>query len=75
MTISIFASTAKLVGFEGYTPSDATASGQDILKGMNYASGVADIIEATGYVLVRKKYLLNFINTSFINIHYPFDCV
>ncbi|KAM4102271.1 hypothetical protein ACB094_05G211500 [Castanea mollissima] len=39
---------AELLGFENYIPSFATPSGQDILKGINYASAAAGIHSASG---------------------------
>ncbi|KAL0012823.1 hypothetical protein SO802_007931 [Lithocarpus litseifolius] len=39
---------AELLGFENYIPSFATASGQDILKGVNYASAPAGIRSESG---------------------------
>ncbi|KAL5789421.1 hypothetical protein ACOSQ2_004309 [Xanthoceras sorbifolium] len=35
--------TADIIGFDNYVPPFATASGQDILKGVNYASGSSGI--------------------------------
>ncbi|KAK2662683.1 hypothetical protein Ddye_001257 [Dipteronia dyeriana] len=40
--------TAELLGFENYIPPFASASGQDILKGGNYASGSSGIRDETG---------------------------
>ncbi|KAJ4718999.1 GDSL esterase/lipase [Melia azedarach] len=40
--------TAELLGFEKSIPSFASAIGQDILKGVNYASGSAGIRDETG---------------------------
>ncbi|KAL5856704.1 hypothetical protein ACOSQ3_004162 [Xanthoceras sorbifolium] len=39
---------AELLGFDNYVPPFATASGQDILKGVNYASGSSGIRDETG---------------------------
>ncbi|XP_062160831.1 GDSL esterase/lipase At5g45670-like [Alnus glutinosa] len=39
---------AELLGFDDYIPPYVTASGQDIMKGVNYASGAAGIREETG---------------------------
>ncbi|KAB1221488.1 hypothetical protein CJ030_MR2G020840 [Morella rubra] len=39
---------AELLGFATYIPSFANATGSDILKGVNYASGSAGIREETG---------------------------
>ena len=44
--------TAELLGFDDYIPPYASASGQDILKGVNYASAAAGIREETGQQLV-----------------------
>ncbi|MED6109954.1 hypothetical protein PIB30_038477 [Stylosanthes scabra] len=42
---------AELLGFDDYIPPFATASGDDILKGVNYASAAAGIREETGQQL------------------------
>jgi phospholipase/lecithinase/hemolysin len=39
---------AELLGFDDYIPPYVSASGQDILKGVNYASAAAGIREETG---------------------------
>ncbi|XP_052203265.1 GDSL esterase/lipase At5g45670-like [Diospyros lotus] len=39
---------AELLGFDDYIPPYATARGQDILKGVNYASAAAGIRDETG---------------------------
>ncbi|KAF2314629.1 hypothetical protein GH714_028076 [Hevea brasiliensis] len=39
---------AELLGFNGYIPPYVTASGRDILSGVNYASAAAGIREETG---------------------------
>ena len=44
--------TAELLGFDDYIPPYVSASGQDILKGVNYASAAAGIREETGQHLV-----------------------
>ncbi|XP_057430135.1 GDSL esterase/lipase At1g29670-like [Lotus japonicus] len=41
----------ELLGFDGYIPPYATARGQDILMGVNYASAAAGIREETGQQL------------------------
>ncbi|XP_073525449.1 uncharacterized protein [Phyllobates terribilis] len=41
----------ELLGFDDYIPPYATASGQDILRGVNYASAAAGIREETGQQL------------------------
>lgn len=51
---------AQLLGFDSYIPPYSTARGQDILKGVNYASAAAGIIEETGRQLVRINYILHF---------------
>ncbi|XP_057738302.1 GDSL esterase/lipase At1g29670-like [Arachis stenosperma] len=38
----------ELLGFDGYIPPFSSASGQEILKGVNYASAAAGIREETG---------------------------
>jgi hypothetical protein len=43
------------LGFDDYIPPYVTASGQDILKGVNYASAAAGIREETGQKLVSTK--------------------
>lgn len=50
---------AELLGFDGYIPPYATARGQDILRGVNYASAAAGIRSETGRQLV--------LNLSFSN--------
>lgn len=45
-------SAAELLGFDDYIPPYATARGQDILKGVNFASAAAGIREETGRQLV-----------------------
>ncbi|KAJ4703735.1 GDSL esterase/lipase [Melia azedarach] len=42
---------AELLGFDGYIPPYSTARGQDILRGVNYASAAAGIREETGQQL------------------------
>lgn len=44
--------TAELLGFDDYIPPFVSARGQDILKGVNYASAAAGIREETGRQLV-----------------------
>lgn len=39
---------AQLLGFDGFIPPYSTARGQDILRGVNYASAAAGIREETG---------------------------
>lgn len=51
-------STAELLGFDGYIPPYSTARGQDILRGVNYASAAAGIREETGQQLVCIKFNL-----------------
>jgi hypothetical protein len=43
------------LGFDDYIPPYVSASGQDILKGVNYASAAAGIREETGQQLVINK--------------------
>ncbi|KAK2663471.1 hypothetical protein Ddye_002045 [Dipteronia dyeriana] len=54
---------AELLGFETYIPPFASASGQAILKGVNYASGAAGILDETGQHLGARisfnKQLIN----------------
>ena len=50
-------STAELLGFDDYISPYSTASGQDILRGVNYASAAAGIREETGQQLVLLKLL------------------
>ncbi|MCD7451665.1 hypothetical protein HAX54_012986 [Datura stramonium] len=40
---------AELIGFDTFIPPFATARGNEILKGVNYGSGVAGIRDETGY--------------------------
>lgn len=44
---------AELLGFEDYILPYASARGQDILRGVNYASAAAGIRQETGQQLVR----------------------
>ncbi|KAK8580572.1 hypothetical protein V6N13_143651 [Hibiscus sabdariffa] len=46
----------KLLGFHNYTPPYSTASGQQILGGVNYASAAAGIREETGQQLTLYNY-------------------
>ncbi|PWA93752.1 SGNH hydrolase-type esterase domain-containing protein [Artemisia annua] len=39
---------AELLGFKSYIPPFATANGEQIISGVNYASGAAGILEETG---------------------------
>ncbi|KAI9178016.1 hypothetical protein LWI28_021740 [Acer negundo] len=48
---------AELLGFDNYIPPFASASGQDILKGVNYASGSSGIRDETGQHLNRSDYM------------------
>lgn len=45
--------TGKLLGFLNYTLPHATATGPEIVKGLNYASGGAGILKRTGRNLVN----------------------
>ena len=45
---------AELLGFENYIPPYSTAEGEEILKGVNYASGSAGILKDTGTLLVSN---------------------
>ncbi|KAL6992333.1 hypothetical protein U1Q18_010439, partial [Sarracenia purpurea var. burkii] len=47
---------AELLGFEDYIPSYSTARGQDILRGVNYASAAAGIRDETGQQLTLYNY-------------------
>ena len=49
---------AELLGYENYIPSFATASGQDILKGVNNASAAAGIRSESGQQMVTYLYPL-----------------
>nr|AFN53715.1 putative GDSL-like lipase acylhydrolase protein [Linum usitatissimum] len=46
--------TAELLGFESYIPPYTTASGEEVLKGVNYASAAAGIREETGRQLGER---------------------
>ncbi|KAK0590875.1 hypothetical protein LWI29_032742 [Acer saccharum] len=48
---------AELLGFYNYIPPFASARGQDILKGVNYASGSSEIRDETGQHLNRSDYM------------------
>ncbi|CAK9149243.1 unnamed protein product [Ilex paraguariensis] len=45
--------TAELLGFDEYIPAFATANGEEILKGVNYASAAAGIRRESGQELGR----------------------
>ena len=42
-------------GFKGFIPAylDPTTKGQELLRGVNYASGGSGILNATGEIFVR----------------------
>ena len=44
--------TAELMGFHGFIPSFVTATGKDILQGVNYASCADGIRDETGQHLL-----------------------
>lgn len=50
---------AQLLGFDDYIPPYSTARGQDILRGVNFASAAAGIRQETGQQLVSTFNLLN----------------
>ena len=50
---------AELLGFDNYIPSYATTRGQDILKGVNYASGAAGIRSESGQQMVTYYHYPN----------------
>ena len=63
--------TAELLGFDDYPLPYARASGQSILRGVNYASAAAGIRQETGqqlvfsslfisYCLILSKLIVNF---------------
>lgn len=56
----LFLFTAEYLGFDGYIKPFASATGEDILKGVNYGSGAAGIREESGQqmVLIIITYLL-----------------
>ena len=52
---------AELLGFDDYITPYSQARGQDILRGVNYASAAAGIREETGQQLVHlHSYYLNY---------------
>ncbi|KAK3001107.1 hypothetical protein RJ639_021433 [Escallonia herrerae] len=53
-TSDLLRGRAELLGFDDYIPPYATASGEGILKGVNYASAAAGIRDETGRQLVRN---------------------
>ena len=57
---NVIVNAAELLGFDNYIPPFVEASGQDILRGVNYASAAAGIREETGQQLV--SFLLLFLN-------------
>lgn len=44
------------MGFDDYIPPYSSASGQEIMGGVNYASAAAGIREETGQQLVLKNF-------------------
>lgn len=54
--LSLF--VAKLLGFDNYTPPFASASGNELLSGVNFASAAAGIREETGQQLVRIHFMI-----------------
>ena len=56
-----FLITAQLLGFEVYIPPFATARGEEILKGVNYASGAAGIRNESGKTQVICIYIYIYI--------------
>lgn len=46
--------SAELLGFDDYIPPYATARGEQILRGVNYASAAAGIRSETGQQLVGR---------------------
>lgn len=46
-------SAAELLGFEVYMKPFTTVSGDEILQGVNYASGAAGILDQTGMQSVK----------------------
>ena len=57
-------SSAELLGFNGYIQPFTRAQGQDILKGVNYASAAAGIREETGQQLVILQKITLFLTTT-----------
>lgn len=62
--VSFKLSAAELLGFDDYIPPYATARGQDILKGVNFASAAAGIREETGRQLVITTFFMTHIFTK-----------
>lgn len=52
----LFVFTAEYLGFDGYIKPFASATGEDILKGVNYGSGAAGIREESGQQMVLITY-------------------
>ena len=50
-----FLITAQLLGFDDYIPPFANARGEEILKGVNYASGAAGIRSESGQEQVTRS--------------------
>lgn len=55
MHIIVYVCIAELLGFADHIPPFATASGNAILNGVNYASGGAGILNGTGKQFVIRK--------------------
>lgn len=68
----MFKFTAELLGFEDYIPPYAAARGEDILRGVNYASAAAGIREETGQQLVILWKYINIVVSSFPLIFFGF---
>lgn len=58
--------TAELLGFDDYIPPYASARGEQILRGVNYASAAAGIREETGQQLVGR-WMVWLLHASIIN--------
>lgn len=52
LIICILICAAQLLGFANPIPPFATARGSDVLRGVNYASGGAGILDESGMQLV-----------------------
>lgn len=55
MLIEDFLIAAELLGFGEYIPPFTSAKGRDVLKGVNYASASAGILDESGKQLVHLK--------------------
>lgn len=63
-----YAITAESLGFDDYIPPYASARGEQVLRGVNYASAAAGIRQETGQQLVT--HLILFLRKHSFNLMY-----